>query len=112
MIKYNSDEKIITVLIVEDNLGDFVLIEDFLLEKFIKINIHHCKDHISTIEFLKNRGEEISIILIDLHLPDLSGNQLVEDILSHSSHIPIIILTSYSDLDVAKKVYKLVFMII
>ena len=92
----------ISVLIIEDNPGDFVLIEDFLLEKFIDIKIIHREDCESAIDYLKSENA-VSVILLDIHLPDSRGINLIEEILSYSFHIPIIILTGYSDLALAQK---------
>jgi PAS domain S-box-containing protein len=91
-----------SVLVIEDNQGDFVLIEDYLLEKFIQINIVHCADYASSITYLKNSKEKLSLILLDLSLPDLSGIELIIGFLSHNFQIPIVILTGYSDLGMAK----------
>jgi response regulator of citrate/malate metabolism len=60
----------LSVLIIEDNLGDFVLIEDYLLEKFKQINIVHYTDYTNSINYIQNSTEQISVILLDLHLPD------------------------------------------
>jgi hypothetical protein len=59
----------LSVLIEEDNLGDFVLIEDYLLEKFKQINIVHYTDYTNSINYIQNSTEQISVILLDLHLP-------------------------------------------
>ncbi|MFT4855248.1 MAG: PAS domain S-box-containing protein [Algoriphagus sp.] len=91
-----------SVLIIEDNQGDYVLIEDYLLEKFKKINIIHCPDYATSINYLQNSKEKTSIILLDLHLPDLGGIELINSIIPYSFKAPIIILTGYSDLDMAK----------
>jgi PAS domain S-box-containing protein len=93
----------LSVLIVEDNQGDFVLIEDYLLEKFKLINIVHCRDYVSSINYLQNYKEQVSVILLDLHLPDRKGLELINGLLSCNFRIPIIILTGYSDLTIAKK---------
>jgi PAS domain S-box-containing protein len=91
-----------SVLIIEDNQGDFVLIEDYLLEKFKKINIIHCRDYATSVNYLKNSNETFSIILLDLNLPDLGGIELINSITPYAFKVPIIILTGYSDLDMAK----------
>jgi response regulator of citrate/malate metabolism len=91
----------LSVLIIEDNLGDFVLIEG-LLEKFKQINIVHYTDYTNSINYIQNSTEQISVILLDLHLPDRKGLELINGILSYF-RIPIIILTGYSDLTIAKK---------
>jgi hypothetical protein len=38
-------------VLIEDNLGDFVLIEDYLLEKFKQINIVHYTDYTNSITY-------------------------------------------------------------
>ena len=91
-----------SILIIEDNQGDFVLIEDCLLEKFKKINIVHCPDYATSVNYLQNSKEKISIILLDLHLPDLGGIELINSIIPYTFKVPIIILTGYSDVDMAK----------
>lgn len=92
----------VSVLIIEDNQGDFVLIEDYLLEKFKHIHIVHCPNYASSINYLQNSAEEVSVILLDLNLPDLNGVELISSILAYNFRIPVIILTGYSDLTMAK----------
>jgi PAS domain S-box-containing protein len=91
-----------SILVIEDNQGDFVLIEDYLLEKFKKINIVHCINYASSVKYLQNSQEKISLILLDLSLPDLGGIGLINGVLSQNFQIPIVILTGYSDLAMAK----------
>jgi PAS domain S-box-containing protein len=92
----------LSVLIIEDNKGDFVLIEDYLLEKFKLINIVHCPDYASSVDYLQDSKEGPSVILLDLNLPDMGGIELINSILKYAFRIPIIILTGYSDLDMTK----------
>ncbi|MDX5477416.1 MAG: response regulator [Cyclobacteriaceae bacterium] len=99
-----SVSKILNVLIVEDNLGDFVLVEDYLIEKFKKsIHISHCENYKDALQFLLNDKKPVDAILLDINLPDFGGMELINDILSHSIDAPIIVLTGYSDQDFARK---------
>jgi response regulator of citrate/malate metabolism len=66
----------LSVLIIEDN---FVLIEDYLLEN---LNIVHYTDYTNSINYIQNSTEQISVILLDLHLPDRKGLELINGILS------------------------------
>lgn len=99
----NNDQHSISVLIIEDNLGDYILVEDYLLETFKHVNIKHCSDYKDAVDYLQNKETNISIILLDLHLPDLNGIDLIQQILLKSSQTPVIILTGYSDLTIAQK---------
>lgn len=84
------------ILVIEDNLGDFVLIEDYLLEKFQTSRVFHCDGYAKAVDFINNH-EDIAVILLDIHLPDYHENTLVEDIKKISQNIPIIVLTGYAD---------------
>ncbi len=101
-----KDHQSLSILIIEDNLGDFVLLEDFLLEKFDGIQIFHnatFEDALKTI----TSGKKIDIILLDLVLPDLQGVTLANKVQQHTGDTPILILTGYADPDLARKILAL-----
>ena len=102
MQQIDENSKKLSVLIIEDNEGDFVLIEDYLIEKFKLASINRCSDFASSINFIQHSKEKISVILLDLNLPDLKGLKLINRILAYDFQIPIVILTGYSDLSTAK----------
>ncbi len=106
MIQKQDFSEKLSVLIIEDNQGDFVLIEDYLLEKFKLITIKHCLDYASGIDYMRKAEEKISVILLDLNLPDMKGLELINSILDCNFQVPIIILTGYSDLSMAKSSLK------
>jgi len=91
------------IVIIEDNLGDFILFEDFLIEKFSKTNIRHFTNFTNAANFLKDSdSDSVSVVLLDLHLPDLSGMDLVNSVLLLCKNIPVIILTGYVDIGLAR----------
>src|SRR5690606_10073344 len=98
-----KDDQPLSILVIEDNPGDFMLIDDYLLEKFSAIKVIHQETFESAIAELKS-FENIDIILLDLILPDLKGEQLVEKVQEHSGNVPIIILTGYSDIGLARTI--------
>lgn len=97
-----KDNQPISILVIEDNPGDFLLIDDYLLEKFSSINVLQIETYQGAKEHLRNIGKP-DIILLDLVLPDGQGEKLVSKLQKHSMGIPIIILTGYSDIDMARK---------
>ncbi|WP_100611129.1 response regulator [Confluentibacter lentus] len=102
----SKDSLPLTILIIEDNLGDFVLLEDYLLEKFDVIRIFQEESFDGAILKIKS-ANKIDIILLDLILPYLQGGALVEKIQEYSGDIPIIILTGYTDIDLAQKILSM-----
>jgi PAS domain S-box-containing protein len=93
----------LTIFIIEDNQGDYILIEDYLIEKFKQIKLIHSINFSSAVNLLQKTENDISIILLDLNLPDLDGIDLVKKILQYNRGVPVIILTGYSDLIMARK---------
>lgn len=97
----------LSVLVIEDNQGDYVLIEDYLQAKFKQVHIAHCINYTDSVNYLLSNNDELSVILLDLHLPDMKGMDLIENIISLNLQIPIIILTGYLDLSMTKNSLKL-----
>lgn len=89
------------LLVVEDNPGDFFLIEDYLLEGFGALPIDYCKNFTSTREKLQS-NQNYSVILLDLMLPELKGEDLVKKVLELTDS-PIIILTGLDELELAQR---------
>jgi PAS domain S-box-containing protein len=84
------------ILVIEDNPGDFVLIEDFLKEEINHITIHHVTTFAEAREKL-DRDILYSAVLLDLTLPDNNGEKLVKDVIDLTPSVPVIVLTGYTD---------------
>lgn len=93
----------LSVLVIENNMGDFILIEDYLNEKFTHISIVHKTNYKQAEEYLRLHVDTCDLILLDLGLPDKNGIDLVKDIFKINNKLPTIILTGYSDLPTAKQ---------
>jgi len=91
------DKKQYRILIVEDNPGDFALVEDFLFEQIEAPVITWCKNFKQAHDNLMDAECDFEVILLDLSLPDKSREDLIPDILSICANIPLIALTGYSD---------------
>lgn len=97
----------LSILVIEDNEGDFVLLEDFLIESYKKIDIQHCRNFSTAKNYFKQSNSKYTAILLDLHLEDLSGIELINKVLKISKNVPIIVLTGYADINLAKQSLEL-----
>ncbi|MCA1763776.1 MAG: response regulator [Cryomorphaceae bacterium] len=83
------------ILAIEDNPGDLVLISDYLEEMVVAPEIDHAKNFKDAIPMIKANGYDA--ILLDLTLPDMSGNELVLKVIEMVKGTPVIVLTGFSD---------------
>jgi PAS domain S-box-containing protein len=88
----------LNILIVEDNPGDFILIEEYLKEKSSHLTLYRARTFIEAGEKIKGRTH-FDAILLDLSLPDSSGEVLVKEIIQLAGSTPIVVLTGFSDKD-------------
>lgn len=91
-------KKPLKILIVEDNRGDFVLVEEYLRDEFEQLQIVHASRYSEAKALLQSSSESFDVILLDLTLPDKSGELLVDDFLKITENAPLIVLTGYTDL--------------
>ncbi len=94
------------VLLIEDNPGDAKLVEIFLMES----DLQHCEviNKItlqSGLDALQT-GEEFAAIFLDLTLPDSSGFDTLEKLISEYPQNNIIVLTGRSDKELGLKAVK------
>ncbi len=85
------------ILVVEDNVGDFVLIEDFISEQLEFSSVTHAQSFKESEGLLLAPNHIYNVVLLDLSLPDHSGEKLINDIILLCDNIPVIVLTGYAD---------------
>lgn len=86
----------LSLLIIEDNLPDYLIISELLVDEYVKFKLEHVKTRAAARSILSERSD-FDVILLDLALPDGSGEPLVLEILNLASTIPVIVLTGHSD---------------
>jgi len=91
------DKSYLSLLVIEDNPGDFELIEEFLLEQIEAPVIAHAKNYKEAKVNLAGEKMTFNVILLDLSLPDKTGTELIKDIVQQSNNVPVIVLTGYDD---------------
>ncbi|GHB49697.1 response regulator [Mongoliitalea lutea] len=102
-----KDRKEYQILIVDDNKGDRVLIEAYLEDTIILPKISEAESFFHAKKIIENNPNFFDVVLLDLSLPDLSGEGLIRSIAELLPETPIIILTGYPDVDFSRKSLKL-----
>jgi len=85
-------EEALHILVVEDNIGDFVLIEEYLKEHIRAPYLWHSRT-LAQAKNLLAQGPKLDLILLDLSLPDAEGEFLVNEILALTGDSVLIVLT-------------------
>ena len=105
-----AKEKLIDILLIEDDSGDVLMIREALAETGIAHRISHVENGEDGITYLERRtpfetARRPDLILLDLNLPRVGGHEVLAHIKSepHLRCIPVVVLsTSSADKDVAK----------
>ena len=85
----------LNILLVEDNEGDYLLVDAYLNEVFSKVKIEHCWRLSEAKTLLANKT--FDVVLFDLTLPDTNGLESVKEIIELANNVPVIVLTGYAD---------------
>jgi signal transduction histidine kinase len=95
----------LTVLLVEDNLGDVRLIQKMLSQIGpVPFSLEIANSLAAALARLRAGG--IDVLLLDLGLPDSSGVSTFTSVHAHAPTLPIIVLTGLGDESIALKVMK------
>jgi PAS domain S-box-containing protein len=97
------DKNNYNILIVEDNPGDYLLIEDYLKEHILSPTLTHVKIFEDALKVLNKDSSSIDIVLLDLTLPDVSKEDLIIQLKKITHTHAVIMLTGYSDVEFAIK---------
>jgi len=85
------------VLVIEDNLGDFTLVEEFLSDQPEVFTLLNAKSFNEAAIILAAGIQKFDMILLDLSLPDKNGLELIDEMVVLSTDVPVIVLTGYTD---------------
>jgi CheY-like chemotaxis protein len=94
-------ERLIEILLVEDNPGDVRLTQEVLREGNIFNHLSVVEDGVQALEFLQQQGNyshspRPDLILLDLNLPRKDGREVLAEIKfsTHLKRIPVVVLTT------------------
>ena len=91
------------LLLVEDNLGDILLIEEYLHEKILNLKLTVANTFEEPKENLIDEAQQYDAIILDLTLPDLQGEELILQVKKLAEDISIVVLTGYSNIEFGMK---------
>nr|WP_294903013.1 PAS domain S-box protein [uncultured Lacibacter sp.] len=95
----NKDTRQYQILLVEDNPGDILLIEEFIDEKFAAPVLVKAKSFRDAADAISKKMPRPDVVLLDLSLPDKGGEELISAVLKSCPFSPVIVLTGHADLD-------------
>ena len=96
------------VLVVDDDPGDVMIIEEALATHGIGSTLHVVADGVHAMEFLRREGVHAraprpQLVLLDLNMPRKSGREVLEELAEDAdlASIPVVVFTtSASDEDI------------
>jgi len=99
-----------TILIMEDNPTDVMIMQEALTNAKVRINLHVASDGVAGLEYLRRMGAHANavrpdLILLDLNMPRKDGHEVLAEIKADASlsSIPVVVLTtSQAEDDVAR----------
>ncbi len=93
------------ILLFEDNPGDVLLIREMFKEIGIDAPAETVERLGHGMEYLKHNA--VDVILLDMNLPDSRGLDTVTNLLDQFPHLPVVIMTSIADEELAMQSLRL-----
>ena len=93
--------EVIDVLLVEDDPGDVLLIEEAFADNKVRNRLHSVSDGVDALAFLRREGDYAQaphpdLILLDLNLPRKDGREVLAEVKGDAAlrSIPVVVLTT------------------
>ena len=106
--------EMIDVLLVEDDAGDVLLIEEAFADNKVRNRLHCVSDGVDALRFLRRQDEfadapRPDLILLDLNLPRKDGREVLAEVKTDErlQQIPVVVLTTSKLEEDVLRSYKL-----
>lgn len=80
------------ILVVEDNEGTRILLEDALKEKGYETSI--AEGGHDALKILADKSTSVALIITDLHMPVMDGIEFIRKVRENDTTTPILVLTT------------------
>jgi two-component system, chemotaxis family, response regulator Rcp1 len=102
------------ILLAEDNENDVELTRQGFKKCKLLLNLHHVKDGVECMAFLRKEGKYSKaptpdLLLLDINMPRMDGREVLAEMVADESlnAIPVVILTTSAQDEEILKMYKL-----
>ncbi len=111
-----SDEKAVTIVMVEDDAGHARLIEKNIRRAGVNNEIVSFSSGTPAVEYLLKAGDSDTgshggayLVLLDLNLPDMQGTEILRRVKEHPGlrRMPVVVLTTTDDKQEIQRCYDL-----
>ena len=100
-VNYNWEEKVI--LIVEDDSPNYLYFKSLL--KKTKARVVWKKNGTEALDFIKDPGNHIDLIIMDILIPFLNGIEVTRESKKIRKNIPVLVVTAYTSKEVKEKCF-------
>lgn len=90
------------ILLVEDDVSFCKMLENFLTRKDYTVETAFSAEEAK----IKIKNDNFDLIITDLRLPNYDGIELMSEFKGEFPHVPVILMTGYSDVNTAVKAIK------
>lgn len=98
----STNNKSLNLLVVEDNFGDYILLEEYLKLTRLPIGAITHSSTMSDVAMLV-KDKNIDLAMLDLSLPDCKFNDSVIRLNQLLPRVPIVVFSGLSDIELAKE---------
>jgi two-component system, chemotaxis family, response regulator Rcp1 len=109
-----STNREVEILLVDDNIGDVVLMKEALKESNFNNRVSTVSDGVQAMEFLRRKGKFASaprpdLVLLDINMPRKNGCEVLAEIRDDKELklIPVVMLTSSESPEDITRAYEL-----
>ena len=106
--------ELIDVLLVEDDVGDVLLIQEAFADNKVRNRLHTVADGVEALQFLRREGPyadapQPDLVLLDLNLPRMDGREVLAEVKADETlqQIPVVVLTTSKAEEDVLRSYKL-----